>query len=71
MRAGEFFVPPFLCFLPIGAYCIPPICFGLAVGRPVFINTFFCVFAYQKKKKKRKEKRMLFSLLHAFNNSSI
>lgn len=36
--------------MPIGACCIPPVCFGLAVGHPVHINiSFFCAFAYKKK----------------------
>ena len=48
-----FFVPLSLLFLPIGACCIPLVCFGLAVGRLVHINiSFLCAFAYQKNKNK-------------------
>ena len=45
-----FLNPSLFCFLPLGAYCILPVCFGLAIRRPLLINIYYA-FAYKKKKK--------------------
>ena len=52
MRAGEVFcIPSSFLFLPFGACCILPVCFGLTFRRSLFfIYKFTCAFTYIKKK---------------------
>ena len=47
-----FLNPSLFCFLPLGAYCILPVCFGLAIRRPLLINIYYA-FADKKKRVSR------------------